>query len=367
MLNPAARAVRGAVKLNDEIISGWKGLEVDNNSYASADTFTVSFAAARLPSDRNLDWLSRQKDAFVELFVGFPPNPLQYTANDIKSWIYGQVDKITYSPDQGRVELSGRDLTRVFIDNKTTEKWQNKTSSQIATILAQRHGLSSSVTSTTTPVGKFYEIDHEEINASRTEWDLLCYLARSEGFVVYVRGKTLYFEPPTPTTATPYKIVWTPPDALTGFSRGNVQDLSFERSLTVSRGVIVTVRTFNDAMQKVFTATYPPSAPKVATPGKAGVGAQVYYYTIHNSTQQGVVQEAKQRYDSIIQHEMVMSCSLPGDDTLDTTSLVSLSGTGTAWDQLYYPDSITRSLNLDTGYGMHLSAKNHNPDSQADE
>jgi phage protein D len=55
--------------------------------------------------------------------------------------------------------------------------------------------------------------------------------------------------------------------------------------------------------------------------------------------------------------------TIPGDNDLDTTSLIQLSGTGTAFDQVYFPDSITRRLSFDGGYEMTIEAKNHAPDS----
>lgn len=460
MLKSTAQAVRGAVKLNDVRITGWSGFEVENNSFSSSDTFSCQFAANALPADRNAAWFSTQQDMYVELFAGVPSNPNKYTPEDLTSWIYGQVDKISFDPVAGIVEISGRDLTRLMIDAKTTEKWQNKTSSQIASIIAARHGMIAQVTATTTPVGKYYEIDHEHMHDARTEWDLLTQLARQEQFIVYVRGKTLYFRP-RPTLGAPdtsalqdqlnkvtaamqpqldqanaliaqgqayvkqgdqaaaggdnagahalylqaktvndqagviianlksglgvqqkalkaqiagaqasgaYPIIWTPPDPRTGFPTCNVTGLKLDRALTVSRGIIVTVRSFNDAAQKTFTATYPTNAVQKTKPGSSNQfgGAQTYFYNVANLDQQKTVQYAQAKYDEIIRHEMLMSFEIPaaGNDALDINTIIQLKGTGTAWDQVYYPDSLKRRLNIEEGYQLSVSAKNHAPDSQ---
>ncbi|WP_261541694.1 hypothetical protein [Burkholderia multivorans] len=370
MPNSTADSVRGAVKVNGQIITGWKSFEVDNNSYASADTFSCVFAANALPGDRDAEWFSNQQDMYIELFAGTPTDVTSWTATELPRWIYGQVDKIEYDPAQGCIEVSGRDLTRVLIDAKTTEKFQNKTSSQIASLLATRHGLTPQVTKTSTLVGKYYAIDHEAMNNARTEWDLLCHLARIEQFAVYVRGQTLYFQPrPDPSKVTPYQIIWTPPDARTGSPTCNVEGLKLSRALTVSRGIYVQVRSFNDVDQRVYTATYPSSTgKKPSTPGTVGSSgnAQTYYYNVANLTKQKCVEYAQAKYKELIQHEMLMRCEIPaaGNDSLDTTSVVQLLGTGTAWDQIYFPESITRRLSFEEGYTLELNAKNHNPDSQ---
>ncbi|WP_063894719.1 hypothetical protein [Burkholderia ubonensis] len=370
MPNSSANSVRGAVKVNGQILAGWESFEVDNNSYASADTFSCVFAANALPASQDAAWFSNQKDMYIELFAGVPNDPSKWTATELPRWIYGQVDKIGYDPARGCIEVSGRDLTRVFIDAKTTEKFQNKTSSQIASLLAQRHGLSANVTKTSTLVGKYYAIDHDAMNNARTEWDLLCYLARIEQFAVYVRGQTLFFNPrPDPAKVAPHKVIWTPPDANTGAPTCNVTGLKFNRALTVSRGIFVQVRSFNDVDQRVYTAQYPaPTSKKSTAPGSIGSSgnAQTYYYNVANLTKQKCVEYAQAKYKELIQHEMLVEFEIPaaGNDALDTTSVVQIQGTGTAWDQMYFPDSITRRLSFDGGYTLELNAKNHNPDSQ---
>ncbi|MFM0726221.1 hypothetical protein PQQ53_21365 [Paraburkholderia strydomiana] len=362
-----AQAVRGAVKVNGTLIQGWTEFEVNNSSYSSADTFNCTFAANALTDDRNARWFSEQKDMFVELFVGFPPDRNRFTADELPSWIYGHVDKVSYDPENAVINVSGRDLTRLFIDNKTTEKFQNKTASQIATMLALRRGLTANVAATTTPVGKYYEIDHEFMHDAKTEWDLLNHLARVEQYVVRVRGKILFFQPKTdPATTKPYEIKWTPPNATTGYPTCNVTGLKLDRALTVSRGIIVTVRSFNDAAQKVFTATYPVSKPKATTPGQSAPtgNAQNYFYNVANLTQEKVLQFAKAKHAEIIQHEMLACFDIPGNSELDVMSVIRLNGTGTAWDQNYFPDSLKRSLSIDDGYRLKVDSKNHAPDSQ---
>jgi hypothetical protein len=53
-----------------------------------------------------------------------------------------------------------------------------------------------------------------------------------------------------------------------------------------------------------------------------------------------------------------LTAYLPGDSLLDCSKLLELRGTGTGWDQIYYPDSVKRSISIDEGYRMEVTAKN---------
>jgi hypothetical protein len=358
------RQPRGVVQVNGAAIDGWLKFDVNNNGYYSADTFQVSFSPTDLPADRDVNWFSNQTDMYVELFAGIPTDPNSVTASELKSWIYGQVDEVHYNPVTRQLDVIGRDLTRVFIDAKTTQKWVNKTSSQIATDLAISHGLTPVVTKTTTKAGKYYEIDHSNMADSRSEWDILCYLASNEGFRVYVRGKSLFFGPPPNPSTDAYQLVW-----IEGVNGGvpcaNFENLECSRALTVSRGIQVIIRSWNTTHQKGFTASFPTKAKSIQA-GKATTfgGVQIYSRVIPNLTQEQANQKAQQLYAEIIQHEMKIEFDMTEDDDLDTTSVVQLSGTATAWDQYYFPDAISRSMEFEGGWTMHASAKNHSPESQ---
>jgi phage protein D len=361
------RQPRGVVKVNGELIVGWIDFEVTNNAFYSSDTFRCRFAGRLLPDDRNLAWFAKQKDMYVELFIGFPSDPLNYTANDLQSWIYGQVDDIDIDPVTNTVSVTGRDLTRVLIDTKTTEKWPNKTSSQIATMIAQEHGLTPVVQKTTLPAGKLYAIDFVNMSVERSEWDILTYLANQEGYRVWVRGQSLYFQPPPdPTQASPYTLQWRPAVNDQGIPVANFEMLHLKRSLTVSRGIQVVIRSWNPKTGKALTASYPAKKPRTIQVGKSSVGegAQIYTRSIDGLDQQGALQYAQNWYKQLVAHEMKFEVTMPGDNELDTTSLIQLGGTGLAFDQVYYPDSISRTFSLDGGYEMTVSAKNHSPETQ---
>ncbi|MDE3022880.1 MAG: hypothetical protein KGI54_13660 [Pseudomonadota bacterium] len=361
-----ARQPRGIVKVNGEIIPGWEAWEIDTNSFYQADTFKIVFAISELPAAYNAAWFGDQSKMLVEIFAGFPSNPEKFDTSELESLIVGQVDDFSMIMDSKIIELSGRDLTANLIDAKTTEKFQNQTASQVAIMLAERHNLTPVVTSTSGPTGLFYEIDHTRMNAERSEWDLLTALADESGMMVYVRGTSLYFAPKPSESDAPYLLTWEPATDQHGYSRFNGESLSFSRNLTLAKDIIVTVRSWNQKNKKGFSKTVRATQNKntVLAGAAQPIGdAQTYQYTIPNATPEQVLQEAQSRLQQLSQHELKMSATLPGDNILDITNIIKVTGTGTRFDTIYYPSSIIREMTPNNGYKMHIEAKNHSPES----
>jgi phage protein D len=359
---PAARSPRGIVKVAGVIVPAWTSWTVTNNTFYQADTFSVSFAASALPAATDANWLSDQKEAFVEIFAGFPADPTTFSETDLDSLIYGRVDDVDYDPVSRLLTLTGRDLTAAFIDAKTTVQYQNMTSSQIAAQLAESHGMTVSGPATTSKAGTFYAYDRVSMTDQRSEWDLLTWLAQQEGFVCYVAGTVLHFEPRPETPSDPYEFRWEVDE--NGLPTANVQDLRLSRSLTVAKGITVVVRSWNAKQSKGFTAYYP-SKGKGTQAGKASPfgDTQIYSVTRGGLDQETAQKLAQQLHQEITAHEMKLHARLPADNILTQTAMVRLTGTGTKFDQDYFVDGITRSMSMDGGYSMAVSAKNINPES----
>lgn len=366
VIDPSADPVRnprGLVKVEGVTCTAWIEFEVDSNAFHEADTFEIELAVKDLQAPHDLAWFCDQSTMSMEIFAGFPADPNNVSEADLTLLIKGNVDTLDFDPIGRTIRLNGRDLTSLLIDAKTTEKWQTQTASQIASTLASRHGLTPVVTATSTPVGRYYQIDHVSMTSTDTEWELLTWLATQEGFVVYVKGDELHFEPkPDPADVVPLEIEWEEPDDEYGFHRAPIVRIGFQRTLTVGKGVIVQVRSWNQKQKTGFTATYPTSHAKGIKPGSASSPAQVYSYVIGNLTQEQALQRAQALYNEIIRHEMRFNASMPADLETSSTSMVKVSRTGTAFDQLYYVDSVARSMSNGGGFTMDLSGKNHSQD-----
>ena len=342
--------------MNGIPLTGVVEVAVTNASHFAADTYRVTAATTALPAALGPAYWSDSVNDQVSISAGFEDDNGNLSLQPL---ILGQVDEVEYDPTRRTLTLAGRDLSAQLIDAKTAEKFVNQTSSQIAQTLALRHGLDSDVQATTAKVGTYYQIDHVVQTQEQTEWDLLIYLAEQEGFDCWVSGTTLYFQPPPISTAPPYLVLWSEPGD--GSLSASMTGLKLQRSETLARDVTVKVRSWHQAQQKSFTVTYKASQAKKNQ--RAGGPGQLYSYTVPNLTRDQALQYAQKMAEQITRHERVLSASLPGDMLLTTRAMVQLVGTNTDWDQLYYPDTVTRKISMQEGFTMELRAKNHSTQS----
>ena len=359
-MDNSTRRPRAIIKINGEVVTGLIDLEVDQNSYYQADTFHLIFALQDKAA-----WWSEQSSVLVDVVAGFLNEKDELV--DTKQLIYGKADDITINLVETTVEVSGRDLTSEFIDAKTSEKFQNLTSSQIVEVLAKRRGLTPVVVPTNTKAGTYYEIDHSRLASDKSEWDLLTWLAHEENYTVFVRGAQLFFQPKPEVTDSPYILQWVAPTNEVGHPVLNGKSISFSRNLTLAKDVIVTVRSWNSKQGKGFTKTVQATHNKntVLSGAAQPTGeAQTYAYTIPGLTAEQTLQKAQTLLREITAHEVNLTCSMPADHNVDTTKVIKVIGTGTKFDQVYFPKSIISRMNMNEGYIMNITATNHSPESE---
>lgn len=370
----AGRRPRSIVKVSGTAVPGWIDCAVTNNAYAEADTFRVTFGISMLPASNNVAWFSQQTEIFVEILTGFPSNPNAPNAAELTSLIYGRVDDIELDPVQRALTLTGRDLTAVFIDTRLTTQYQNKTASQIVQAIAQKHGLAASVQTThaivgspaLAPVGTYYLRDNVRLQTSNSEWDLITWLARESGLVTFVQAQTLYFVADPRTSATPYLIQWQPPNSAGGSPQSNVQELSLSRSLTVAKGISVTVQCAN-FLGPTIVRSYPRAPRGIKAGGSSPFGpTQNYYFNLPpGKTAAQVEAYAEAKFNEISSHAMKLKATLPADGLISVSVPVKVQGTGTAFDQTYFPRAIVRRMDMGGGYNMDIDAQNTTPELDA--
>jgi phage protein D len=347
-------------------LKGWTDAEVEENAYAAADTFRITLVVSMLPAETDASWFSNQTGITIEIFAGFPADPENFTLKELDSLIVGDVDDIEFSPSSGTIILAGRDKTARLIDTKTAEQFRSQTASQIATMFASEHGLDAKVTATTTKAGSYYAQHSDLLNTAKTEWDILMALAKDEGFICYVKGNVLYFSPPPTEDLEAYVLRWEPPTTERASPLFNGKSITFERKLTISRGISVVVTASQLNAKLPVKVVYPRNTPTTVAVGTSGSNkAKIQVFEIEarpGTSKAEATRIAQTKYHEIIAHEMRMNAELPGDYLLSTRYPLKVEGTGTAFDQMYFPDSIKRKLNVSTGYTMRASAKNRSPD-----
>lgn len=356
------RQPRGLVKINGQPCGGWLQLSFEINEFSQPDTFSVTFAISGLPDNMDLLWWGVQTEIEVELFVGFPLDPDSYTDADLDTMLLGVVDDISGELPSRVLTVTGRDFTSKLMDSKTSEKYPNLTASAVAIKMAEKYGLKPVVTATSEKIGRYYETDHVDLQIEQTEWDVLTWLARQEQFSVFIRGRELHFQPQATADQAPYIIQYAPQTDDEPQS-GTVQHVTFGRTLTVAKDVSVTVRSWNSKNKSGFQRVSTRRGGGGRRNGRTG-DVQKYSYNIGGLTPDQAQQRADQLAAEITKHRMKIGVSGPADNKLMIDASIKLIGTGTAWDQVYFPDSINRSLTFDGGYTWEISAKNQSPESE---
>ncbi len=390
------------------MIPGVLSVDVHSNNWFQADTFSADLALNADPAFGAAFWgddaRATPDSMIVDIQVDVGGGPV--------SLFVGQVDHIEIGLESGVVSLTGRDLAARLMETKTQETFPNHTSSQIAQMLADKHKLTADIDPTTTFVERFYSQDHTKITAAQfsrttTEWDLLCDLARHEGFDVWVSGTTLHFKQPAAPTASPYTIAWTPTQVAGGFGQvqaNTVVGLKLERALTLAKDIEVEVRGWHTRQNKANSGKVrkvrhttlpdgtvvvkPPAAPTVeqvtkivrAVGGKAagaipsgtqaGTSTQRYVFVRPNISETAALDLAYKLLAEISQHERLISWEAPGNLTLTARTPVRLQGTGSTWDSggdnpAYSIDSIDRHVSFEAGLKVTVRGKNHPAESQA--
>lgn len=333
---------------------------VTNNSYFQADSFRVTMAIHARGRYGLAFW--DEDEIEVEIFAGFGVE----TDPDI-SMIVGRVDDVEFDLDRRQVFLTGRDYTADLIETKTTEKFVNKTSSQIAEEIAGRHGLRAVVSSTRTLVGKYYQIEHARLNDDTTEWNLLTYLAEQERMDVYIQGKELHFEKrPSPSSAQRWIVRYQPLADQTYFPMAPTTRLNLRRSLTIARDIVVKVISHNSKQKKNFEITRR-TIRRVRRSGSRGSSQEPvpHVFRIPGLTEEQAIREAERRLSDLTGKQRVVTAELPGDPRVTARTIMVLEGTGTSFDQEYHIDELQRHISQSGGFTMSLTARNLPEDSKA--
>jgi phage protein D len=319
------------ISANGAPISGVISAEIHSSGTLQADQYRIECAL----SGMGVAWWDTQQAA--ELDVQFSlDNGISST-----SLIVGTIDRLIVNPMAGTVTATGRDLSSTLIDAPLNENFLNQTSSDIATTLANRHGLTPIADATQPLSGRYYQTDHNQLGLgrhshARTEWDLLAELARQEGFDLYVSQRNLYFQ--APSSPTPFIVAW---DGL----RSNVTGLQLHVLPALSKGVQVQVQCWHSKQGQGFTSKSGPEGGAVSTvlrPNLTEDAAQ----SLADKLQADLAGQARQ-----------IEIQMPGELSLDPRSVIQLSGDLAGWAGNYRIQEIVRRIDAIQGFTQTVAAR----------
>ena len=324
-----------------QIISCAESAQVISTAHATADRFRLTLAPGALAV---ADWADLT-DELIEISFSL----------DGASWfslIVGNVDQLRLAPSSGQVVLEGRDLSARLIDSRIEQTFANQTSSDIASQFAADAGLDANIATTSTPVGAYWQLEHDQIMLAahcraRSRWDLVVQLAAREGFDVWVSNTSLNFQPSDQSNIVEQS--YAPSDFLR---------LSLERSLTIARDISINVQSWNSREARMVSQT------AVGRRGGtiASSGSPLSYtFLLPNLTASDAQSIAEQRLSELTRHERVLDAEMPGELSLAPRQKINLIGTQSGFDQSYWIDTITRRLSVQGGFTQILRARSASP------
>ncbi len=265
------------------------------------------------------------------------------------SLLQGSADAIGIDPLAGMLTIEGRDLAAALIEARTQETFANQTASDIATLLAGRHNLMPDVQPTTTPVGRYWELEHDSLTLNTgaratTEWDLLAVLAGWEGFDLWVSGTTLHFRAPG-TLAPPLVLS----AAATMAGPADFAALRLDRALSFAGDIIVTVKSWHSRLGIGCVQS--------ARTERGAASVQEYVFVVPNLTPDAAALLAQRRLQEITGHELLLRAEMPGELMLSPRMSFQLVGTGTLFDCVWRIDEVERRLSMREGFSQTVRAR----------
>lgn len=318
---------------------------IASNNYYAPDRFSIRLMQGSATNGLD-DYLKLPESTIFDIGARLEPDA------EFRSLVVGQGDISVCDYISRGIRINGRDLSASLQDTPASDVFSNRTSSEIVAILAARHGLMPVVFPTVTMVGRYYHGDtsqsaYNQFNRMSTEWDLLIFLARCEGFDIFVSGNSLYFQPATPASGT--STVLHPNDLIS---------LKLRRRLRLSGDITVTVRSWSSKGSSAVAQTALSTRLSYASAGGplGTTPPQIYNLVRPNLSDSDAARIAQDRVDELSRHEQCIDLTMPGELELTARSNILLDGTNSDFDQIYQIDCIDRTISSSSGFVQHISA-----------
>lgn len=315
------------VRWNDVISLTW-----ESTLYLAADSLEVELCNR----ERLSDWLRKNQE--IKLFLGYVKNAQGWNEKELRFCFAGKIDgvKPRFSGDGETVTLMCRDYSRDLLDTEYSIAYAERTASQIAEILARKHGLTPQVTPTT-------DILERDIFHDTTEWEMLQELAEREGYVCYVKKeKKLVFAPRAEETEIVARYSW----------RKNVVSAEFDDS---SVGVYNKVTVRHWTKKKRIEAS---AQDDFLIKQMGRVVERVVYDSQVKSFAQAQ-EKAKKRLKELSRQVITGEITVVGDPALEAEKRVVLEGFG-RFSGTYYINRAVHRFGAG-GYTVDLSVTNVRP------
>lgn len=317
---------------------------VTRHARREPDTFSATFAAdVAAAQGLDLNFWADYQPQDAQILMGTQPG-----GGDLRSMVTGTIDVPEISWFDMKISVKSRDKSAKLGEKKLSKTYKNQKSSEIAQDIGQQAGLDTSgVQDSGDYSGQKYDQDTVHLALNRSLYEIMNDLADREGFRWYVDGTTLYFEPDGQSSGT-FSVYYSPPTP-GQVAEGNCIKLVTARNMTAAQQHRMTVKSFHHHDKKLYSAT--------EQAGGAGSDTIEHEHHHNGRNQDQVEKLAKSRLKNAIRHDLNVSIEMPGDLSVDVRQTLSLSGTGTIYDQSLDIDTVSWHVSWGEGFTMDLEAK----------
>jgi hypothetical protein len=265
------------------------------------------------------------------------------TRGSFATLITGEIDTTSFDYIGRTIRCHGRDKAAKLHEKMTSEKWLNKTGSDIVQDLCGRIGLSCNANIGGLLAGKMVQQDYVRLSDNVTFAKIIHKLAEFDGARWWVDNNGVFNYVAAGSPAGTYTLNYVPPSP---YIRADFTKLTITRNIPAGKTINVKVNSWNPSDKQAYK--------KEATVGGSG-GPLEYNYDIPNLKQDHVDQHAKSRANELARNELKLSASVVGDPSCNVSMGLQLTGTG-YWDQMYEMDCVHHEIGM-SGHRTNITAR----------
>jgi hypothetical protein len=262
----------------------------------------------------------------------------------------GLADNIAIDAINNTASVIGRDYSSVLIGSTFQDSFCNQTASDIASSIAARHGLVPNISPTPTMIGSYQcdgynQVLLNEHSPIKSEWELLKYIARAEGFELFVDGTTLVFAAAKDL----------PRNAVT-IGVGDVTGLTFHRICPTSAQTTLTAKSWNSWLAQAFSHTDDHSTDQSAfgLPALSPEPGTEISMVKPNLTPRDTERLVNQRLNAMIELATTVQIAMPGEMSLMPGDILSIISGNTSFDADYVIGSVRRRFSPAAGFVQYI-------------
>lgn len=276
--------------------------------------------------------------------------------------LIGNVDETQINFNDRTVAIKGRDYTARLLDYKVAQQWRNRNVDDVIKEVAGAVGLDVQFVGDEVRAGTQYDQDFTHVADLTSGWNVIVDLARKVGCIAFVKSTTVYVQPidAMPLGTVPFR--YARPTPLQR-AQSTAPMISAMRNLNLAKDASVTIKSYQHKQGKRVVSTFDSKGKQTS----ATSDRLVFEHRAANLTKGQQDKIAKAHLKATISHERVVNITnAPGDvNAVAGLMGMTLTGTGTAFDQTYILSEVVHRFSREGGYGMDLTA--HNADAKRGE